>query len=383
MQNIGSTSGAVLAAELLRLLGKAPLVRGWGARSDSRDAVFSYLLRVCFPASADTPGTLIAAAREACLPDSRLVDLAVYAPQWARLVEEALDWPGLASGVLWLHAHTKDQQWSVDAELRESWAAMTAERTPLSEGDLLAGAVDVAWFHASHAALGTKRWAVLHKAAKHASGGNGHRRAQTFAEAMLGQLSETTLLERITAKRNQDTVRALGLLPLPAADRDKQEAAQRRYAVLREFERGSLTFGSQRQASERTAVRIGIENLARTAGYTDPRRFIWAIEAREAGDLADGPVTVTHGDVTLTLSVTTDGTPGLTIRRGGRVLGSVSAALRKAEDVAGLRARKTTLTRQAARVRAALETAMIAQDTFTPADFAALGRHPIVAPMLD
>jgi transposase len=84
--------------------------------------------------------------------------------------------------VLWLHAHTKDQRWSVDRELRESWAAMTAERTPLTAEDLMAGAVDVTWFHASHTALGSERWAVLHRAAKHASGGNGHRRAQLFAE---------------------------------------------------------------------------------------------------------------------------------------------------------------------------------------------------------
>ena len=139
---------------------------------------------------------------------------------------------------------------------------MAAERTRLSAEDLLAGAVDVAWFGASRAELGNERWAVLHKAAKYASGGNGHRRAQIFAEAMLGQVSEVTLTQRLTAKRNQDAVRALGLLPLPGTEPERQAAAQRRYAVLREFERGSSAFGSQRQASERTAVRIGIENLA-------------------------------------------------------------------------------------------------------------------------
>ena len=294
VQNVSSTTGVMLVTELLRLLGDAVLVRGFGTRSDSRDAVFSRLVRICFPAPADTPATLIDAAREAGLPETRLVDLAIYAPQWAPLVEAGLAWPGLAGGVLWLHAHTKDQQWSVDAELRESWAAMAAERTRLSAEDLLAGAVDVAWFGASRAELGDERWAVLHKAAKHASGGNGHRRAQIFAEAMLGQVSEVTLTQRLTAKRNQDAVRALGLLPLPGAEPERQAAAQRRYAVLREFERGSSAFGSQRQASERTAVRIGIENLARTTGYADPRRFIWAMEAREAGDLADGPVTITQ-----------------------------------------------------------------------------------------
>jgi len=380
--NIGSTSGVRLVVELLRLLGKNPLVRGWTRSSDSRDATFSYLIRVCFPAPADTAGTLTDAAHAAGVSHARLVDLAIYAPQWAPLVEEALSWPGLTDGVLWLHAHTKDEQWSVDRELRESWAAMTAERTPLTAADLVSGAVDVSWFRASHDALGGERWAVLHKAARYASGGNGHRRAQVFAEAMLGQIDEAVLTDRITTKRNQDAVRALGLLPLPREQADRDDAVQRRYAVLREFERGSQKFGSARQASERTAVRIGVENLARTAGYTHPGRFIWMVEAREVADVADGPVTVTHGDVTLTLSVTDDGTPDLTIRSGERALRSVPAALRKAADVVELRARKTALTQQATRVRAALESAMITQETFTAGDFAELSRHPVVEPML-
>jgi hypothetical protein len=268
--NVSSISGVTLVIELLQLLGKTSLVRGGTGGSDSRDAVFSHLVRVCFPAPADTAERLRAAADEAGVPAARLVDLAVYAPQWAPLVEEALNWPGLADGVLWLHAHTKDQRWSVDRELRESWAAMTAERTPLTAEDLMAGAVDVTWFHASHTALGSERWAVLHRAAKHASGGNGHRRAQLFAEAMLGQLDEGTLTDRITTKRNQDAVRTLGLLPLPDTKGNRQDTTQRRYAMLREFERGSRKFGSQRQASERAAVRIGVDGSRHARAQTRP-----------------------------------------------------------------------------------------------------------------
>jgi len=114
-----------------------------------------------------------------------------------------------------------------------------------------------------------------------------------------------------------------------------------RYALLREFERGSKAFGSMRQASERTAVRIGVENLARTAGYPDPLRFTWAVEAQEAGDLADGPVAIGKGDVTLTLSVDAEGTPGLAVTRAGRALKSVPPALREDPDVTELQARKS------------------------------------------
>jgi hypothetical protein len=380
--NVSSVHGVTVVAQLLARLGGAQLTRGWTHGSDSKDAVLSHLVRVSFPASGQGSQDLKLATAAAGIPDARLIDLALYAPQWAMAVQEALGWPGLAESVLWLYAHTKDQQWSVDQELRDSWAAMTAERTALSAEDLIDGAVDVEWFRRAYDALGAKRWPVVYQAARHASGGNGHRRAQVFAEAMLGQADEGALIARIRDKRNQDAVRALGLLPVPAEPAVRTELIQHRYAVLREFERDSRQFGAQRQASEKTAVRIGIENLARTAGYPDPQRFTWAVEALEAGDLADGPVSVTAGDVTLTLSVGPEGTPDLAVSRGGRPLKSVPAARRKDPDIAALAARKTALGKQATRVRQSLEAAMIAQDAFAAADFAELRRHPVVAPML-
>lgn len=177
--------------------------------------------------------------------------MAVFAPQWAALVEEALRWPGLADAVSWFHAHTKDEQWSVSEEVRETWAALSAERTPLQSGELVAGAVDVGWFHCSRDALGDARWKKVHAVAKLASGGNGHRRAQLFAEAMSGDAAEAPLVERIRVKRHQDSVRALVLIPLPGDPADSEATMLRRYAVLREFERGSSKFGSQRQTSEK------------------------------------------------------------------------------------------------------------------------------------
>ena len=261
-----------------------PLTRGgaWYRRYSgmtSRADVLSHLLRVSFPAAGETGAELRAAVAEAGVPAARLVDLALYAPQWAGPVEDALGWPGLADGVLWLHAHALDRQWSVDAELRDSWAAQTAERTPLSADDLVDGAVDVDWFRRARGA----RRRALDRAAQGGQArlrGTGHRRAQQVAGAMLGTLTAGELRSRITGKRDQDAVRALGLLPLPGDEAMREEAIAVRYAILREFEQGSKSFGAQRQASERTAARIGVANLARTAGYPDPLRFTWAVEAR-------------------------------------------------------------------------------------------------------
>ncbi|HET7720473.1 MAG TPA: DUF5724 domain-containing protein, partial [Acidimicrobiales bacterium] len=378
--SVGSVSGGADVIRLLAGLGRASVIRGYIGQNTGREAVYSHLLRVSHPAAEDTGATLKAAATAAGVSDQRLLELAVFAPQWAAVVEDTLDWPGLAEGVWWFHAHTKDEHWSVSKEVRETWAAMSAERTPLLAEDLVAGAVDVAWYHRTRATLGDARWRKLYAAAKLASGGNGHRRAQLFAEAMAGEVTEEALVERIRTKRHQDSVRALGLVPLPA---DGAAAMLRRYAVLREFERGARQFGSQRQASEKTAVRIGIENLARTGGAPDPQRFVWAMEAAEAGALADGPVTATHDGVTVTLAVDGEGIPTLAVARNGRALKAVPPAAKKVPDVAALLERRTALTRQASRVRASLEAAMVNQDPFTPEDLAGLDRHPVVAPMLD
>jgi hypothetical protein len=222
----------------------------------------------------------------------------------------------------------------------------------------------------------------VYDAAKLASGGGGHRRAQTFADAMLGKVGEAELAGRIRDKRNQDAVRAYGLAPLPAEAADRDAAVGARYALLRDFERGSRQFGNQRQNSERTAVRVGLENLARTAGYGDPIRLMWAMEAREGGDLAHGPVVVTHDHVSVALAVDDEGSPSIAVRRGDKTLQSVPAALRKAEDIVELRARKTALMRQASRVRQSLESALVGGESFTNSDLDDLRDHPILAPMI-
>jgi hypothetical protein len=378
---LASIEGADVTIELLARLGRATLVRGYSWNNEGREAVYSRLIQISHPGSGDTPEAVAALVKQHKVSEKRLLELAMFAPQWAPTIETVLGWDGLEDAVWWFHAHTKDDRWSVEEEVRETWAAMSAERTPLSGADLTDGAVDVDWFGRARNRLGAERWTKLAKTAKLASGGAGHRRAQIFSEAMLGELDEDALVKRIADKRHQDSVRALGLLPLPP-DRADQVALER-YQRLREFERGSKKFGQQRQRSESLAVRIGIENLARTTGAPDPQRFMWAMEAAEAGDLSDGPVSVTEDGVTVTLSVDSEGLPEVSVHRDEKLLKSVPAKLRKHPPIKALTDRKTALRRQASRVRRSLEDAMVRQDAFVADDFAALDRHPVVAPMLE
>ena len=232
-------------------------------------------------------------------------------------------------------------------------------------------------------ALGTERWAMLDKAAKYASGGGGHKRAQLFADALLGKLSFVELENRINAKRHQDSVRAVGLLPLPGNEAKKKAEVLERYTLIQDFLRGRRKFGSQRQASEKLAATIALENLARTADYADPQRLMWAMEAEAIRDLASGPVSVSEGEVTVTLSLDELGAPELSVVKKGKTLKSIPAKLRKHPEIATLRERKTDLTKQTSRMRSSLEEAMNRGDSFTKGDFAELFEHPVLKPMLE
>jgi hypothetical protein len=381
--NLHSVWGIDTLVAVLRALGQGQFVRGYSYRDDSltREAVFSHLARCCFPRAEETSADFKAKALAAILPEERLVELAVYAPQWAVFVEHALGWSGLTEGVWWIHAHTKGTDWTVDKELRELWEADMSGRTALSSVDLIEGAVDVAWFHRVVEALGETRWSHLDEAAKFASTGAGHARARLFADAMLGRVTKKELVQRITKKRYQDAVRALGLLPLPKG-KARETDLLGRYQVIQEFRRGSKQFGSQRQASEKRAAQIGQQNLARTAGFPDPIRLEWAMEAKAVEDLDHGPIEVVAEGVTVSLGIDPWGEVELKITREEKTLADIPAKLKKHPKIASLRERKVELKRQASRIRLSLEQFMTRGDEFTGVELCELMAHPLLRPML-
>lgn len=377
-----ASGGLEVLVGALTALGRERFVRGWATDGEGRAAVFSHLVATSYPGDHDSPERFGAAIREAKIGDRRLREVACYAPQWAAHIEVALGVPGLADAVWWLHAHTKDDRWNVDRGLRSEWESAVAERTELSFAQLVDGAVDVGWFAAIRAELDDAELDKLVAAAKYGSTAGGHKRAELFANAMRGVLAEGDLMQRITAKRHQDSVRALGLLPLPAAPAKRAEALERRYEKLQEFRRESRQFGRQRQASEGGATDIGIENLARTAGFTDTARLTWAMEAAATADLGGGGVTIARDEVAVTLRVDDEGRPAVTVRRGEKALKAVPAKLRKVDEIKALTARAGQLRRQVSRIRASLERAMVRGDALTGAELARYRDHVLLWPAL-
>ena len=198
---------------------------------------------------------------------------------------------------------------------------------------------------------------------------------------MAGLVSVDDVAARIATARHQDSVRALGLLPLASGENGAHDLLNR-YKSLQAFRRESRKFGSQRQQSEKRAVEIGLANLARTAGYHDPQRLAWAMEREALGDLMQGPVVRQQGDVTLTLSLDDTGTANLSASRKGKPLAAIPPGLRKDPEVVDLKQRMQELRGQRSRVKAALEEAMCRGDHFSPAEIGELLRHPVLAPAI-
>jgi hypothetical protein len=382
---LGYAGGIDVLIRVLQAIGRDPKLQRngqwWWETKQEKRSVFSHLVRVTSPGNDDPPEAFVTAVTTAGIDETTLLAVAFYAPHWARFVQAALDWPLLEEAVWWFHAHTKDPNWQVDQETREAWNAEIRKLTPLSLEDLMSGAVDVHWFSRVRVALGDDRWSRLDEFAKYASSGAGHKRAQLFAAAMLGQIKKQELLADISTKRKQDAVRALGLLPLDAK-RFKTDLFER-YQVIAEFARTSREFGSQRQAAERLAARIGQENLARTAGFPSHERLQWAMESAASEDLARGPVVATIGDLVVTLALDPEGAPELSIRRGDKPLKSVPAAAKKSAGYLGLAARQTEIKAAAARMRQALELAMCRGDRFTTESLGELFDNPVLKLLIE
>lgn len=382
--HIRHAGGTQTLFRLITAMGKDKLHRGgfwWYYEQPTRPASLSRLISVTAPSENDTPDAFATLYKKHNITPARLLEIAIYAPQWARHAEHALNMPGLEDAAWWIHAHTKQSDYFRDQEFREIWNAQIHERTSLTGDDLLDGAVDVAWFHETYKTLGPKNWQAVVKAAKYASSSGGHKRAELFAQAMLGQVVPAELQARIDKTRHQDALRALGLVPLPP--KTAKAETLRRYKLMQEYKRQSRQFGSQRQASEGRAVDIAMQNLARTAGYKDPNRLQWAMEAEAAADLAKGPVRESYEETTVMLAIDDAGAPELTIEKAGKPLKAIPARLRKHKPFAEFKSRVTELRRQASRMRLSLEEAMCRGDTFTGGEIAELLAHPILRPMLE
>lgn len=365
-------------ANLVHGLGKLNLYRGyvysWGSQEVSRQQSFSYLLKRSFPRETDKQEDFNQLMEQYRFSDKRLIEAAIYAPQWQPFISNFLGWNGLDAGIWWMHAHTKTPSYvAINAELESE----IAKYSELDVTDFQNGAVDKEWFQIAYKKLGKAKWELLHKAAKYISEGNGHRRALLYSKTLTGNLKITEVTKKVKDKRDQDYLRVFGLVPLSRANPEND--VLKRYEYMLQFKKESKSFGTMRQSSEALAVQVALENLARNAGYPDPIRLTWAMETKQVQKIFEKDTKLIIADYKLALIINDEGKTNIKIKnKDGKVLKSLPAKLKKDKKYLELSEHRKILNEQYRRSKKSLEEAMVRGDSFSATEISTLANHPVI-----
>ncbi len=336
-----------------------------------RNTTLTHLLSVCAPSANDNVESLGKALSGKKISEKRLIEAALYSPEWITIIGEYLGIAGFESVCYYFMAHMNEK---FDDKRR----AVIARYTPLDEEELNAGAFDRAWFTSAYEAVGAKRFEQIYAAAKYISDGAKHARARKYADACLGKYTADELEATIADKRNKDLLMAYALLPSSGED-----DICRRYLYIGKFRKESKKFGSQRAASEAKTADMALTNLAQTAGYSDTMRLTLRMETKLMDDNRELMRPHTIDDVVIEPVIDEDGRAELVISKGGKALKAIPAKLKKNETVIALTELKKMLAEQHRRARLMFEEAMECETTFTVEEITALFAHPVVKPILD
>ena len=373
VSRISRIEGIPRLMEILRALGKDTLDRNtyYSFNSGtSRKECLSHLLKVSWPGDGETADDLKKAVKENKVSVDRLIEVAMYAPQWLELAEEVLGIDGFTSGCYYFMAHMNER-------FDDRKKAVIARYTPLTPEELNNGCFDTNWFFEVYEKLGEKNFSKLYKAAKYIADGSKHTRARKYADAATGKVDRDELEKVINDKRNKDLLMSYGLIPM----KDRQDALHR-YEYLQKFLKESKQFGAQRRQSEAQCVQYAMKNMATTAGYADELRLTLAMETELVTSnqvYFDG---ITIGDYVAQIFVDADGKSELKLFKKGKAVKSVPAALKKDETFADVKEFASKLKGQYSRCAAMFERAMEEEDAYSYGELLQLCRNPVTAGIL-
>lgn len=338
-----------------------------------RKETFSYLIQNCHPRDGEDEKRLGELLQKYPVNEKKLLEAAMYAPQWMEIVAKHLGWEGLRSAAWYFHAHI-NERFTAEKE------TIVAHYSPISPQDFNEGAFDIAWFEEAYAAVGEERFNLLYDCAKYISGGANHRRSQLFADAALGKLRLDDMRESVSDKRNKDHLLTYSLIPFAV---NREQDLRERYDFIQKFLMQSKQFGAQRRASEGVVSQIALGNLARNAGYADVTRLMWDMEARKLDEMKSffEPHAL-DADTTAQLVIDEEGQPEMVIVSKGKTLKSVPARFKKDGYIAELKELKSDLVDQYRRARQELERSMTAGTSFTRQEIASLMQNPVIHPLV-
>lgn len=370
--------GIDIMIQILTALGKETLKRSasyYFSSDTDRKTVLSHLLRVCRPGPGETAEDLKKALKGTDITKKRLVELAMYVPQWIPLLEEYLKLPGFQSGCYYFMAHTGERP-------DEFMTSMIAKYTPLTPEELQDGAFDIQWFFEAYEKLGEKDFKLLYDAAKYSSSGAAHARARKYADAALGKIKKEALKAEVAAKRNKDLLMSIGLLPLETGDKRDEDLLDR-YQFIQTYRKESRNFGAQRRASESRAAALAFQNLSANAGFTDVTRLTLRMENRLVESMEGYFDWKPLDEIELKILVDENGKSSLQCRKDGKILKSVPAKYKKHETVLQYQEVHKNLKEQYRRTRQMMEQAMEDRTPFTAGELLELAGNPVVRPIVE
>lgn len=377
MSGITYIQGIGYLVRILMALGKDPLSRDayyswYYGGGNSKKEVLSRLLKVCYPAKEDNGQVLKKALKGTSIKAERLVEVAMYAPQWIDVIQDYLGWEGLKSGCYYFMAHMNER-------FDDQKKAVIARYTPLEAEELQDGAFDIDWFRECYEMLGEKNFSLLYKAAKYISDGQKHSRARKYADAATGKTSLETLGAEICAKRNKDLLMSYGLVPF---EKKRESDMVKRYQFIQNFAKEAKQFGAQRRASETKAAQIALVNLSVHAGFADVTRLTLNMETKLIQEFAPYMQWKAAGDVEISLQVGEDGKSQILCRKGDKMLKSIPSRLGKDPYVLEVKDAHKKLKDQYVRTKKLMEESMENGSWFTAAEVAGLLENPVVKAIL-
>ena len=367
--------GTEYFVRILVALGKEKIDRNsyysyYNRNAPSRVDSLSHLLSICIPKDGEDADTLKAELKGKKIKDTRLVEAALFVPEWIDIVGDYLGWEGFTSCCYYFMAHMKER-------FDDKREAVIARYTPLSIEDLNRGAFDVEWFRDVYSVIGADRFKIIYDAAKYISDGAKHTRARKYADAALGSLDMDSVMKEIEAKRNKDYLMCLGVIP----SKDISDIKDR-YLFIRNFEKESKKFGAQRRASEKICSEMAIKNMATAVGYQDEMRFVLRMESEISEGLLSFFTPKQVEDIEVSLELDASGKLVTAVNKDGKKLKAIPAKLKKDDYILELTEAKKTLQTQGSRSKTMFEEAMQEETEFSIGELRDLSRSPVIGPVI-
>ena len=387
--------GAENVLRLIQGLGSTPFERGLVVTIDNnifyyykihrgRTYNFSHLIAASRPSKDDSAEKMIELVAKYKIPEQKLYDLAMYNTNWIPFLSHVLSVPQLESGCYYFIAHMK-----------ESWcdkrdATRIAKFTPLTIEELGKGAFDLDWFTEIYAELGDEVFGKLYQSAKYITDGARHARARKFADAALGKVTEEELETEIKRARNKDLLMSYPLIPITQNGDAFNERILHRYEFIQEFKKESKQFGAQRRQSESEAVEIALENLSRSAGYSDVNRLNLNMESAlidKVREVFEWQKITGEKDADYEIRIAVneeDGKPAIECRKesSDKILKSIPAPIKKNTQCTNIQDVHKRLRQQHERTRSMFENFMTEQVTVSANEMAMLLKNPVASPIV-